>query len=177
MRQVDDGPFRDINAPESRDFIASLERGEAPQELQISGRRQPLEVNLIDKRSEEYIPPPPPAYVAFSGQGTTLRKDPNTSNNASEFSIDMLSDIDIPPIDESEPITTLQVRCFDGKKIKVKINQNSTIFQLAAIIMKETKPNKSFVLSSGFPPIDLVDGSKSIKDSGLIGALVIQKLV
>jgi hypothetical protein len=27
---------------------------------------------LSDKTSEKYIPPPPPAYIAFSGQGTSL---------------------------------------------------------------------------------------------------------
>lgn len=89
----------------------------------------------------------------------------------------MLSDVDIPLIDDSEPTTTVQVRCHDGKKIKIKINQKATVFQLAALILKETTPNKSFVLSSGFPPVDLVDGSISIKDAGLVGAAVIQKLL
>lgn len=30
------------------------------------------DVTLKDKRSEEYRPPTPPAYVAFSGAGQTM---------------------------------------------------------------------------------------------------------
>ncbi len=31
-----------------------------------------LSVSLSDKTGEKYVPPPPPAYIAFSGQGSSL---------------------------------------------------------------------------------------------------------
>lgn len=29
-------------------------------------------ISMVDKRGEEYVPPPPPAYVAFGGDGRSL---------------------------------------------------------------------------------------------------------
>jgi hypothetical protein len=39
---------------------------------------------LSDKTGEKYIPPPPPAYVAFSGAGTSLG-GPSTQQPKSKF--------------------------------------------------------------------------------------------
>ncbi len=30
------------------------------------------QVKLVDKRGQEYTPPPQPSYVAFSGEGQTM---------------------------------------------------------------------------------------------------------
>ena len=39
-----------------------------PPELR-QGSPNDMNVKLVDKSSEEYVPPPPPAYVAYSGDG------------------------------------------------------------------------------------------------------------
>ena len=33
-----------------------------------------MDVGLDDKRSEEYVPPPPPKYVAYSGHAAAITK-------------------------------------------------------------------------------------------------------
>lgn len=42
-----------------------------PRELEESSQNQAVHVNLVDKRQEEYKAPPPPSYVAYSGEGKT----------------------------------------------------------------------------------------------------------
>jgi hypothetical protein len=105
---VDDGPFRDISAPENQAFVKALEAGNVPAgkrsvPMSISlfhllpiisfthiiylfsvsemsqGLSGDIEVSLNDKRAEDYVPPPPPSYVAFSN-GTTLGSSSGSSS-------------------------------------------------------------------------------------------------
>eukprot|EP00598_Pedospumella_elongata_P002622 CAMPEP_0184968278 /NCGR_PEP_ID=MMETSP1098-20130426/1377_1 /TAXON_ID=89044 /ORGANISM="Spumella elongata, Strain CCAP 955/1" /LENGTH=273 /DNA_ID=CAMNT_0027489861 /DNA_START=53 /DNA_END=874 /DNA_ORIENTATION=+ len=178
---VDDGPLRDLTSPESRAFIASLENGDVPQELARSGpgaRGGPLDVHLVDKRSEDFVAPPPPAYIAFSGQGATLGAGGGAAGGgtgAFAFTEAELGDVTVPPVDEAAPTTTLQIKTIQGKKIKIRINQSASVLQLAAAIVREGGVATSFALSAGFPPKDVTDGAASVAEAGLLGAAITQK--
>ena len=127
---LDDGPLRDGMAegcpPENKEFLDALDKGLVPKELQkqVAGKKGvQLDIQLSDKRGEDYVAPPPPAYVAFSS-GQTLGASAGSSTSAYQFTPEMLEDIDIPAVDESAPVTTLQIRSHSGKKIKIKINKS-----------------------------------------------------
>jgi hypothetical protein len=86
-------------------------------------------VVLADQRSEDYVAPPPPAYVAFSG-GKALGKeksvpvsseDQNDDSAVCIFSRESLETVVAPVLDESRPTTVLQVKTLAGKKIKMKL--------------------------------------------------------
>ena len=78
-------------------------------------------MHLIDKRSEDYVAPPPPAYIAFSGTASTLGSGTTPAGSgAFQFTSEILADVEIPPVDESQPTTTLQVKTIQGKKIKIR---------------------------------------------------------
>jgi UBX domain-containing protein 1 len=65
---VGDGPFRDYEGPENKQFMKELNEGYVPNE--IRGKYPGgISVGLEDKRKEAYRPPTPPKYVAYSGQG------------------------------------------------------------------------------------------------------------
>lgn len=66
--QIEDGEFRSLDDDVNKKFLADMEKGFVPKELEKS-KNAPVHVNLIDKRQEDYIPP---AYTAFSGQGQTM---------------------------------------------------------------------------------------------------------
>ena len=108
---VDDGPLRDVTSPENAQFLAILEAGRVPPEL-LTGKPAvdtEVRINLSDKRSEDYIPP---AYIAYSGTGHSLRSDPAAGGSASEayvFSPEIVADADIPAVDDAQPVTTVQV--------------------------------------------------------------------
>ena len=64
--------FVDVTSPENVEFISSLLRGDIPRELQQQRkpgehRMAAVDVMLDDRRGEDYVPPPAPAYIAFSG--------------------------------------------------------------------------------------------------------------
>lgn len=115
---VDDGPFRDLNSPSSREFIACLERGDVPAEMRQASGGGIVDVHLDDKRGEDYVPPPPPAYIAFSGQGVSLRSETSSSSSAG-FTATMLASVDVT-VNDAAPTTVLQIRTHDGKKLRLK---------------------------------------------------------
>lgn len=78
-----------------------------------------VEVALKDMRSEDYQAPPPPAYVAFSGTAATVGSSA-AAVGAAVFTESTLAGVTVPVVDESAPVTTLQVRTAAGKKVKVR---------------------------------------------------------
>jgi len=68
---VDGGDFRPYDTPENKEFMKELNEGYVPKELR-SKYSKPVGVALEDRRKEKFIPPPPPAYVAYQGEGTSM---------------------------------------------------------------------------------------------------------
>jgi UBX domain-containing protein 1 len=112
---VDDGPFRDLESPENKKFIASLSDGYIPRELQ--GGDKEVHIGLDDRRGEDYRAPTPPPYVAYSGDAMTLG---GGSTSVEEAYIFATSPNPIPTVNASEPVTLIQVKLQNGKKLKLK---------------------------------------------------------
>jgi UBX domain-containing protein 1 len=179
---VNDGPLRTPDDPANKTFLEQLAMGFVPQELQaptdpnrIPGglRVQPpaVDVSLDDRRDEDYVPP---AYVAYSGEGVTL----SSSSSSSEGTVvDPGTLGPAPTLDAAAPATTVQVKLLNGKKIRVKLNTANSVAQLCACIARDGGGADRYVLSSGFPPKDLVLASLdvSVGDAGLQGASITLK--
>jgi hypothetical protein len=75
-------------------------------------------VDMIDKQSEEYVAPPPPSYVAFSGTGSTL--GPAAVAAAAVIVQPNAGPVPHPAVDESAPVTTVQVRTLTGQRLKIR---------------------------------------------------------
>lgn len=69
--QIDDGPLREYNIPENQQFMKELNKGYVPKEIQ-NKYKGGVSVGLSDKRAEEFRPPTPPRYVAYSGSGQSM---------------------------------------------------------------------------------------------------------
>jgi hypothetical protein len=89
------------------------------------GSQGEIEVALNDKRTEDYVPPPPPSYVAFSG-GTTLGTSNATGGDSGAWVIkeddkDLVSvNATGVTVDESQPNSVLQVKTLDGKRLRIR---------------------------------------------------------
>jgi UBX domain-containing protein 1 len=158
---VDDGPYRRLEDAENADFLRSLAMGRTPRELTEEGN---VTVNLVDKRSEEYVE----TFRSFSGTGTSLGT-PTTSSSDGLF--EPSSSSTLPQVDMSRPSTSIQVKLLNGKKQVVKINLDATVATLASMLPAE----EPFRLVTGFPPKPLLNPEATIDESGLKGAQVIQK--
>lgn len=174
--QVDDGPYRRLDDPENADFLRSLAMGRTPRELftgdQHEGHNN-VTVNLIDKRSEEYVE----TFRSFSGTGTSLgTSSSSTTDNTIGVFEPSSSSVLLPSttqqvVDTSRPFTSIQVKLLNGTKQVVKINLSSTVGTLASMLNAE----EPFRLVTGFPPQPLVNPEATIEESGLKGAQVMMK--
>ena len=173
--QVNDGEFRSNEDESAKKFIAELERGIVPAEIrkEMKNNNGPASFALNDKRDKKYVPPPPPAYVAFS-HGTAL----GASNSTAAFIVtpEIIASNNIAPaIIESEPNTTLQFRTIDGRRLRIRLNNNSTIMDIISAANAQEVGNGPYILSAGFPPKDITDPSLTLIQADLIGAAIVQK--
>lgn len=180
---VDDGPFRDKESPENVTFVEDLMKGFIPAEVMRERREKGLSdrlnVNILDKRSEDYREPTPPPYVAFGGEGSSLGTVESGGVMIDPSSADMQRDA--PTVDTSQPTTLLQVKLADGKKIRVKLNKHHTVMDLVAMIYHRDGDAGSndapYYLCAGFPPKDVTDINITLEAAGLVGAAIVQKSV
>lgn len=78
--------------------------------------------------------------------------------------------------DESQPITSIQIRLPDGSRLVGKFNHSQKIREIRAFIAA-VRPGKPVppVMMTGFPAAPVEDESVSIADGGLISAVVVFK--
>ncbi|KAE9028996.1 hypothetical protein PF011_g1293 [Phytophthora fragariae] len=172
---VNDGPYRTRSDPANRPFLEALERGHVPQELEGENRNEPVEISLVDKRSEDYVAPPPPAYTAFSGEGQTMG---STAYAADAVIQGAAVPASRPVADDKKPTTTLQIRLHNGQRLRETLNLDHTIRDLHAIIQLNDAGAQPYTLLAGFPPRPVsTDLEQTIEQAGLKGAAVTQKLI
>jgi len=165
---VDDGPPRKFQDPANSAFLNDVHKGVVPRELEAMAKGADLNIELV-KKAEEYKPPPKPKVVAFSGQGQSLGEiniiPVATKVNGSSILVD-----------ETKPITTIQVRCNDGSRLTIKCNHTHTIGDIKSHL-EATKPSgKAMELRLSYPNKLLVDDNQNVQEAGLINASIIQRL-
>eukprot|EP00743_Colponemidia_sp_Colp-15_P001678 GILK01001834.1.p1 GENE.GILK01001834.1~~GILK01001834.1.p1 ORF type:complete len:256 (+),score=28.62 GILK01001834.1:32-769(+) len=167
---VDDGPLRSVQDPANREFLEDATSGVVPRELEAAAQNNPVNLELRDNREREYEPPPPPSYVAYSGTGHSLR------SSSSSSSANVKAVAKEPTVDESHPVTTIQFRFHNGQRATQKFNHTHTIQDLHNFVMARAPVSGPYSLTAGFPPAPLTNVSQSLKDAGLLGTAVTQKL-
>lgn len=168
---VDDGPFRDYSGPENEQFMKEMNDGRVPSELLNKTRGKPVSVELADKRKENYEPPPPPKYVAFSGEGKSAGGPSSQALqpvNAESAEI---------RVDSSKPTTNVQIRFHNGQRKTITVNLDTQVAELYDYVMMAAPVDGSFELVSGFPPQPLNNPGQTVDEAGVSGSAVIQKLL
>ncbi|GAB5037022.1 ubx domain-containing protein [Nannochloropsis oceanica] len=113
---VDDGPFRALDDPANDSFLRDMARGVVPRELEAGvPPGQAVHVNLKDKRDEEYAAPAAPAYVAYSGEGKSLKSE-GGGGSAAALCAGGGGGGHMPELDEGRPTTVLQVGREGGRE-------------------------------------------------------------
>lgn len=88
-----------------------------------------LNIGLEDKRTEVYVPPPPPKYIEFSGQGVSLSNTKPGSEETKPLGNINLN-LEPPKVDESKPKTTIQIRLYNGKTVQLTLNISDKVFKI-----------------------------------------------
>lgn len=168
---VNDGPLRDYNDPDNNEFLNDISRGVVPQELErLAVRGRHFETHLIDKKGEDYIAPKKP--ITFEGEGHSLISNTNqssyiTSGGRSEYSLD-----------ESKPMTTIQIRLHDGQRVKVKFNKNHKVGDICSWVEKQLNlpSGTRYELLGGYPSKSLDNLDVTIEEANLGGSMIVQKM-
>ena len=125
---VADGTFRPYDQPENQAFMKELNEGFVPNELREKYKGG-LSVGLEDKRKETYRPPTPPKYVAYSGSGMSM---------GGVTGVGLIVDKTaggLPPVDESKPKTTIQIRFHNGERTSITINLDRRVADIHEYVM------------------------------------------
>jgi len=147
-----------------------VNNGVVPRELAAGAHGGELDVELIDKKTEEYKPPPSKPVSAFSGAGHSLGGTDAHKVVGGQVHGKKLE------IDSSAPTTTIQVRLHNGQKLIIKANHTHTVAQIREHVEAECPVGKPFELRTTYPPQALSNDSLTVKDAGLLNAAIVQKL-
>lgn len=196
---VDNGPYRRLDDPSNAEFLGSLARGLIPRELREDAAEGgegggEVMVGLVDKRGEEYDEQRhgqqqggggagSGGFQSFSGEGQSLVDSSTFSTAAPSGGVinpNTMTTAAPPPLDTTQPSTSIAIRLLNGKRLVVKINLSSPVSELGQHIAASAStaggaPEESYVLTSGYPPVVIEDLNVSVEEAGLKGAQVVLK--
>lgn len=81
-------------------------------------------------------------------------------------------------MDDSKPVTSIQLRLADGTRMVSRFNHHHTIRDIRAFI-DASRPGgaRSYHMQTmGFPPKQLTDLEQTIEQAGIANSVIIQKL-
>ncbi|TGZ73634.1 hypothetical protein CRM22_001374 [Opisthorchis felineus] len=179
---LDNGPLRSYTDPDSRTFLEDIKSGKVPQELIRSANGGLVNVFLEDHHHESWRAPPAPKVVPFSGKGNMLGhpvpKLVSVTPDCQQSTVSSSSPPPGPTVDDSQPVTQLQVRLPDGGRLVIRLNHSHTVQDVRLAIISQ-RPNLAacpFVLMTTFPSRELSDGSQTIKEANLLNSALLVRL-
>eukprot|EP00118_Oscarella_pearsei_P025745 m.308695 g.308695 ORF g.308695 m.308695 type:complete len:370 (+) comp44524_c0_seq1:28-1137(+) len=172
---VDSGPLRDGSSDADRAFIESISRGEIPQELVAKARGSEVDLNVEDRREEDYSPPKM-VVKAFTGDGHKLGNpvpdiEPSNKHQTAVASAVMAA----VSLDESQPVTTLQIRLAHGSRLTQKFNHCHSIRDVRDFIDSSSPSGSPYVLMTTFPNKELTDDGQTLAEAKLLNAVIVQR--
>jgi len=106
----------------------------------------------------------------FSGQGQSLRSSEPPSSSGS---VPTLRTVEV---NDSLPVTMVQIRLHDGTKVVGRFNHTHTVGDIKSFIEHAWPCGKPFNLLTSFPPTILGDDGQTIVAAGILNAVVMQNL-
>ncbi|MEL6741802.1 MAG: hypothetical protein AAFP26_14210 [Planctomycetota bacterium] len=158
---IDDAGAGELFVYHSADNISALDRlvrGQIP-----PGAVGKDEVVVEDRREQDHVPG---RMIAFSGRGRSLNDDnpPRSTPQAQPP----------PPIivvDETKPITRLQIRLTDGTRLTRSFNRCHLVADLRRVL--PTAADDDVDLMTSYPPRRIDDDAQTLEEAGLVDAVVV----
>ncbi|KAI1890284.1 hypothetical protein AGOR_G00152160 [Albula goreensis] len=181
---LDDGDLRSYSDPSNASFLESVRRGEIPQELRQLSRGGKVNLDMEDHRDMEFTKPKA-TFRAFGGEGQKLggpgppmmppagllggQQDQAASESQARASV---------TLDSTQPVTSIQIRLADGGRLVQKFNHTHRVSDVREFVASARPATAAveFVLMTTFPNKELTDESQTLKDAGLLNAVIVQKL-
>jgi UBX domain-containing protein 1 len=152
---------------------------------------QPVQIKVSQRTEEEYQPPVKKPSK-FQGGGNRLGAIVPLSPTSDPFALPGSFPTPVTPvipgkititaamaIDQTKPVTSIQIRLADGTRMVAKFNHSHTIGDIRQYI-RASRPEYSgarFALQTPLPIKIFEDDKVVISDAGLLNAVVVQRLL
>ncbi|XP_038052933.1 NSFL1 cofactor p47-like isoform X2 [Patiria miniata] len=179
---VNDGELRDMKAPQNAAFLNDISQGKIPMELIQGSKGGEVNLDLEDHRDEEYVRPKV-KVEPFSGHGNMLGSPVpqviSTPSAASAARHDESAAQPTVSVDQSQPVTNIQIRLVDGTRLVNKFNHSHTVADIRRYITaaRPAYASQVFALMTTFPNKELTDDTQTLADAKLLNAVIVQQLV
>ncbi|KAF4078199.1 hypothetical protein AMELA_G00196660 [Ameiurus melas] len=179
---LDDGEIRNYSDPGNALFLESIRRGEIPLELRQRARGGQVNLDMEDHRDEDFTKSKP-AFRAFTGEGQKLGSatpelvSVPRMEQALQAAIEAQACAHIS-VDESQPVTSIQIRLADGGRLVQKFNHTHRVSDIRQFVAsaRPAMAAAEFVLMTTFPNKELTDESQTLKEANLLNAVIVQRL-
>ncbi|CAG8499843.1 2591_t:CDS:10 [Dentiscutata erythropus] len=163
---IEDGPLMAYDDPANEEFLKAINNGRAPLTWLNVRYDQPVDIRVERRLDEDYKPPPKQPIKPFSGSAQRLGSPTPTVATSST-----------PVIDESLPITSIQIRLGDGTRMLARFNHTHTVADIRNFInaSRVGEATRNYVLQTTFPSKDLKDELQTLTEASLLNAVVVQR--
>lgn len=192
---IEDGDLMRYGDPTNEQILAEINSGRAPPSVVGVEVGQPVELRVVKRLNEDYVPPPvtrrpfggagnrlgSPLPGVNTGTGTSMPGSfptPSTSTPTNPT-----SSVGGPgtkfEVDQTKPTTSVQIRLADGTRMICQMNLDHTVRDIRNFINASRPENnlRAYTIGTTFPNRVLEDDSQSIKDAGLVKGVVVQRWV
>ncbi|CAR26153.1 hypothetical protein ZYGR_0E01360 [Zygosaccharomyces rouxii] len=182
--QVGEGPLYRYDDPANSFYLNELNQGRAPLKLLDVEFGQEVDVNVYKKLDESYKPPKR-KLGGFQGQGQRLGSPVPGDSNASsvepvkipESPAETKEEKDTHKSDSPRGDSSVQIRYANGKREVLRCNSTDTVQFLYDHVRSNTTDSRAFSLNHAFPVKPIEEYQSTLKDAGLVNAVVVQRWV
>ncbi|CAG8637820.1 6980_t:CDS:10 [Cetraspora pellucida] len=180
---VEDGPLMAYDDPANEEFLKAINNGRAPLAWLNVRYDQPVDIRVERRLDEDYQPPPKKPATPFSGSGQRLGSPTPavvTSSTPGAFpSSSSSTRVAELIIDETLPITSIQIRLGDGTRMLARFNHTHTVSDVRNFInaSRVGEATRNYVLQTTFPSKDLKDETQTLSEASLLNAVVVQRYI
>ncbi|WVQ93390.1 hypothetical protein IAU59_000459 [Kwoniella sp. CBS 9459] len=196
---IEDGPLLSYDDPQNQQLLKAIESGRAPPSVFGVRYNQRLNVEVAQRKREDYQPPPKKPIKAFGGSGNRLGSPaPEVTSSTSSMPGSLPQGILVGgsgtstpgggsstaaaassqsefKVDATQPTTSIQLRLGDGTRMVAKVNLTHTVGDLRNYVSAARPDSRSFVLQTTFPSRELSDNSETVEAAKLQNAVVVQR--
>eukprot|EP00052_Salpingoeca_macrocollata_P013884 m.108498 g.108498 ORF g.108498 m.108498 type:complete len:374 (-) comp19095_c0_seq2:42-1163(-) len=171
----DDSPvLRNMSDPRNTEFLSAIMSGQIPPELIALGGT--IDLEMQDHRTEDFVAPKP-RVKAFAGEGFTLGGSTSGAAAAAAAPPPAPLPAEGLKVDESKPVTKVQVRLADGTRLVARLNHTHTVGDLRSFVAAAKPAQPPFLLLTAHPSQELTDDTLTLEKAKLLNSVVIQKRV
>ncbi|KAJ8384828.1 hypothetical protein AAFF_G00198150 [Aldrovandia affinis] len=181
---LDDSELRSYSDPGNALFLESVRRGQIPQELRQLSQGGKVNLDMEDHRDTEFSKPKS-AFKAFGGEDQKLGSSAPAMGPLTRLLGGLQDQADSESqasasvaLDDTKPVTSIQIRLADGGRLVQKFNHSHSVSDVRQFVAsaRPAMVAMEFVLMTTFPNKELTDENQTLKDAGLLNAVILQRL-